>query len=148
MDASAESGDAMTALTISRFAILGFYAGLVGLLFLLLSARVVRLRSQLKVDIGDGDRPELVQAIRAQANCAEYAPLVLLLMVPLAAAGSHPVVLHGLGAALLIGRVLHAQGLSGNPGYSVGRFWGISISWATLLVASLLCILLWFGIRI
>ena len=129
-------------------AIVGFYAGICGLLLLILSWRVVQLRQKLKVDFGHGDKPLLAQAIRAQANFAEYAPLTLLLLFVLAAAGSHPLALHVLGAGLVIGRVLHAQGLSGNPGYSPGRYWGILITWLTLAAASLLCLLLLLGIRL
>lgn len=56
------------------------YAGLLGLLFLLLSFWVVKRRAQFKVMIGEGEAPEMLSAIRAHGNFAEYVPLTLLLM--------------------------------------------------------------------
>ena len=56
------------------------YAGLLGLLFLLLSFWVVKRRAQFKVMIGEGEAPEMRSAIRAHGNFAEYVPLTLLLM--------------------------------------------------------------------
>jgi uncharacterized membrane protein YecN with MAPEG domain len=42
------------------------YAGLLGLLFLLLSFWVVKRRAQFRVMIGEGEAPEMLAAIRAQ----------------------------------------------------------------------------------
>ena len=56
------------------------YAGLLGLLFLLLSFWVVKRRAQFRVMIGEGEAPEMLAAIRAHGNFAEYVPLTLLLM--------------------------------------------------------------------
>ncbi|MGE6167040.1 MAPEG family protein, partial [Aeromonas rivipollensis] len=56
------------------------YGGLLGLLFLLLSFWVVKRRAQFKVMIGEGEAPEMLSAIRAHGNFAEYVPLTLLLM--------------------------------------------------------------------
>ncbi|MGL5482900.1 MAG: MAPEG family protein, partial [Aeromonas veronii] len=50
------------------------YAGLLGLLFLGLSFWVVKRRAQFGVMIGQGEAPELLAAIRAHGNFAEYVP--------------------------------------------------------------------------
>ena len=42
-----------------------------------------------------------------------------------------------LGSLLLLGRALHAAGLSRSAGYSVGRFWGTAITWIALLCMAL-----------
>jgi uncharacterized membrane protein YecN with MAPEG domain len=46
-----------------------------------------------------------------------------------------------MGIALVVGRVLHAWGLSGNPNESFGRAAGITLTWLTLLAALVLCII-------
>lgn len=45
--------------------------------------------------------------------------------------------IHALGAVLVVGRLLHAQGLSKSGGVSSGRFVGTLLTWLVLLVAAL-----------
>jgi uncharacterized membrane protein YecN with MAPEG domain len=119
-----------------------FYSGLLGLILLGLSMQVVRLRRRLGVGIGSGDQPELERAIRAQANFCEYAPLgILLLLVLEGSAALHPTVLHVLGIALVIGRIMHGfMGLNRSAGVSSGRFIGTLITWLMILLSSLLAV--------
>ena len=56
------------------------YAGLIALLFLVLSYRVTLGRRTHKVSVGDGGHKALVKRIRVQANCAEYAPIGIILL--------------------------------------------------------------------
>jgi len=46
------------------------WIGLCLILMLVLSVRVVRLRRRHRVELGDGDIPELTQAIRAFGNAS------------------------------------------------------------------------------
>jgi uncharacterized membrane protein YecN with MAPEG domain len=118
-----------------------FYAGLSGLVLLGLSFQVVALRRRLKVGLGSGDQPELERAIRVHANFCEYTPMALIILLTLEIAGALPaVVVHGLGIALVLGRFLHAWGLSRTAGVSRGRFVGTLLTWAMLLVGSLLAV--------
>ncbi|MGM0586305.1 MAG: MAPEG family protein [Pseudomonadota bacterium] len=84
------------------------YAGLMGLLMIVLSVAVVRERLRAGVSIGDGGDARLASAIRAHANFSEYAPLVLLMIALAALAGAPAGAVHALGAGFAIGRVLHA----------------------------------------
>ncbi|PNG25248.1 MAPEG family protein [Methylocella silvestris] len=89
-----------------------FYAGLLALLFIYLSYRVIARRYAARVSIGAGGDPALERAARVQANCAEYAPMALLLML-LAETSHLPFwAMHLAGLTLLIGRSLHAYGVS------------------------------------
>jgi uncharacterized membrane protein YecN with MAPEG domain len=119
-----------------------FYAGLLGLILVALSLRVVTLRRKFKVGVGAGDRPELELAIRAQANFCEYAPVAVLLLLLLDASGVvHPVVLHVLGLALVVGRVLHGfVGLNRSAGTSTGRFVGTLLTWLMIAGSALFAI--------
>ena len=61
-------------------AITAFYASLLALLFILLSARVIAQRREAKVEIGHGESAQLLRRMRVHANFAEYVPFALLLM--------------------------------------------------------------------
>jgi len=116
------------------------YAGLLGLLLIVLAFNISRYRVGLKISFGDGDHPALKRAIRAHANLTENAPMALILLLAVEAQGFSAATVHALGATLVIGRVLHAFGLSRNEGASAGRAAGILLTWAMILVASALAI--------
>ncbi len=114
-----------------------FYASLLGLLLLGLSARVVMLRRRHQVGIGTGSVGALERAVRAQANFGEYVPFAIVLLALLEWASDWAWMIHALGAVLVVGRLLHAQGLSKSGGVSSGRFVGTLLTWVVLLVAAL-----------
>lgn len=114
------------------------YAGLLGILLLVLSYLVSRLRRRNRISIGDGGLPSLTAAIRVQGNFTEYVPLAVILLLILELMGLPAWLLHAIGIALVLGRLLHAQGLCSNPGgKSFGRITGILLTWISILVASL-----------
>jgi len=123
-------------------AIVAFYAGVLGLIAVGLSVVVVRRRVANKVSFGSGGNPDLERAIRAHGNFTEYVPLILLLLLLLAAGGTSAYLLHGLGIALVLARLAHAQGLLGSPGESRGRTIGVALTWTVLVVASIRAIIL------
>lgn len=113
-------------------------AGVLGLLLLSLSAYVIAGRLRFKVSLGDGGNKEMQQRIRVQANFIEYVPIALILLMLVESSAIGPAWLPGaLGTALVIGRLLHAQGLLSRAGTSVGRFSGTNLTIATILVSSL-----------
>ncbi len=57
------------------------YAGLLGLLLVALSTQVVLARRRYRVRLGSGTDEGMQQAIRVQANFAEYVPFAVLLLV-------------------------------------------------------------------
>lgn len=116
-----------------------FYAGLLGLMLVALSLRVVALRRRHSIGVGSGDRPDLELAIRAQANFCEYVPIGLVLLLLLEASGAaHAIALHILGLALLIGRFLHGFiGLNRSAGTSTGRLVGTLLTWLMIAGAAL-----------
>lgn len=121
-------------------AIVAFYAGLLGLIAVALSIIVVRRRVANKVSFGSGGNPALEQAIRAHGNFTEYVPLILLLLLLLALGGTSAYLLHGLGIALVVARLAHAQGLLN--GWSRGRTIGVALTWIVLIVAAIRAIVL------
>lgn len=123
------------------FPIASLYAALGGLLVLALAIRVIQRRRGAKIGLGDGADADLQRRIRVHANAIEYLPLTLLLLLLLEGGGASPWLLHGLGASMLLGRLLHAWGLSQRSGVSFGRFWGTLLGLIALLAASLALLL-------
>lgn len=123
-------------------AIVMFYAGLNALIAMALALNVVRMRQKTKTNLGTGGRPDMEQAVRAHGNFIEYVPLILLLLLLLALGGVPPLWLHGLGIALTLGRLLHGWGLLSDPGESLGRAAGITLTWLTMIVALIYAIIL------
>ena len=119
-------------------AVTPLYAGLLGLLLMVLSWRVVVARRAAGVSLGIGDDAALQRAVRAHGNFVEYVPLGLLLLLLGELAAVWPWSLHLLGGMLLLGRLLHAWGLSAADGPNFGRYWGTLLTWLMILFASLL----------
>lgn len=116
------------------------YAGLLVLWYLALVARVVQQRGRARVSLGDGGDTVLQRAIRGHANFAEYVPLALLLMAVLELSRTSIYVLHALGIALLVARLLHGYALSFTPHFRFGRTAGTAITAVVLLVEAVLCL--------
>jgi len=112
------------------------YAGLNALLTLNLAIRASQQRIKGNVIFGDGGYAPLTLAIRAHANNIEYVPLTLVLIGFLEIAGQPFWLIHALGATLFVGRALHAVGLSRTGESTPPRFYGILLTWITLLVAA------------
>jgi uncharacterized membrane protein YecN with MAPEG domain len=94
--------------------ITSLYASLSTLLIIKLAFSVIRLRRKYKVKVGDGGHDELQLAIRTHANAVEYIPITLMLLLTLELNGGPKLLIHSLGVTLLIGRIIHALGLSAN----------------------------------
>lgn len=113
------------------------YAGALALLFVALSVRTLLLRRRLRVDVGDRGNEVLLRAMRVHANFAEYVPLALLLIYFSEAAGARPVYVHLSGAALLIGRLCHAWGVSHVAENYRFRVAGVALTLAVIISAAL-----------
>ena len=116
------------------------YAGLLALFFLVLSWRVIQFR-QRGISLGDGGDPRMLRLIRGHANFAEYVPLILLLMGFLESGHASIYILHALGIALLVARLLHGYSLSFTDRFRFGRTWGAGLTFAVLGVCAILSLL-------
>jgi uncharacterized membrane protein YecN with MAPEG domain len=122
------------------------YAAIIGLLAVILTVNVIRNRVVLKIDSGDGGNAKMGMVIRAHANFAQHAPLALLLIGFAEALGTGKAVIHILGAALVLARLLSAWGLSSAEGQSFGRQSGAGLTVLVLAAASVLILLRWSGV--
>ncbi len=110
------------------------WSGLLILLLVVLAFMVVRQRQAHKVQLGHGDVPSLEQASRVFGNAIEYVPAGIAGLTLLALVGGHPSAIHVVGGGLLLGRVLHAFGLSRSSGVTMGRLVGTMLTWIALLL--------------
>lgn len=114
----------------------GLYAAPLAVLMVALSLHVTMLRAKTKISIMDGGNLQLAERIRRHGNFAENVPMVLLLMVIAELLGAGNLWLHGIGAILLIGRLIHIFGIRHDKGDAMPRIIGGSAtSLATLIAA-------------
>ena len=112
------------------------YAAIFGLVFVALSIRTLRLRRKLKVALGDGEQPVLMKAARAHANFAEYVPISLLLIYFVETETNAAFWIHVLCIALLIGRLMHAYGVSQLEEDYRFRVIGMTLTFAVVISCS------------
>ena len=123
------------------------YAALVGLLGAVLTVNVIVNRVRSKVDAGDGGVASLAQAIRAQGNFVEQAPLALIVMALAEVSGARVIVVDILGVALVITRLASAYALNRSLAQSPLRQFAGGFSVLLLLAASGALLLAIAGIR-
>jgi len=113
------------------------YAAVLALFFVGLSVRTLRLRRRLRIAIGDAGNESMLRAMRVHANFAEYIPLSLLLLYLVDVTGASSLVVHALGASIVLGRLSHAYGVSQVRENYVFRVAGMALTFTPLIVAAL-----------
>jgi uncharacterized membrane protein YecN with MAPEG domain len=124
--------------------ILPIYAALLGILFFYLSVRTIGLRRKLKIGIGASDSQEMLRAMRVHSNFSEYVPLVLFMIYLVELQGGASFLIHALGLCLLLGRSIHAYGLSQVEEKFVFRVTGMAMTFTALLSSCLFLIYHYF----
>lgn len=118
-----------------------FYAALIGLLAVVLAARVIVGRGTFATPAGDGGHAVLAQRIRAHANLAEHAPLALLLLGFAEASGAPKPYVHVIGVVLVLARLSSAVGLSNSLADRLPRRMGAGLTLLSMVAASALILL-------
>jgi len=117
------------------------YAGLLGLIGIVLAVQVTMLRNKKKILHGDGGDMELMLAIRRFGNYAEYAPMGLVLLALTAfvdpfSTGDEWFV-DVVGLALVVGRILHPFGIKQGTGVPILRVIGQALTWLAIAACSI-----------
>lgn len=116
-------------------AISGLYISITAILVVMFAMRVIQLRRKHKIGLGSSGNEELRLANRVHANLVENAPMAMILLLVAEINDLSAIYLHLLGVTWVIGRILHAIGLTkGRGGYHLGRFWGGLLSWLVILI--------------
>lgn len=119
------------------------YAALSAFLMTWLSLNVIKTRRRLKIKYGDDGNHELQIARAAHSNAVEYIPIALILLLALEYNGATLWLVHGLGVALLIGRLLHARGILSET--LPLRVLGMQITLFTIIGLATLNLVYFFG---
>lgn len=130
---------------MSAFQAAGLWTGLLILVLVALSIRVMRARWRHRVPLGDGAEGQLSAPSRAFGNAAEHTPLMIGALILLAQLGEGTLVIHILGAAFLIGRLVHPVGLA-LKAPNLPRAVGMILTWLPLIAAAVLLLMAAFGI--
>lgn len=113
-----------------------FYAAILAVIFIALSFRTLLLRRARGIPIGTADDPVLARAARAHANFSEYVPLTLLLLYFLETRTNAGMGLHVLCVSLIVGRLVHAYGVSQVDEDYRFRVFGMVITLGTMISAA------------
>ncbi|MCB1678429.1 MAG: MAPEG family protein [Halioglobus sp.] len=109
------------------------YAGLLGLLSVLLANQVLYVR----VRASRQPAWKASTVVRVQANFTENVPLALLLLYLVEMSGAGAAAVHVFGGSLVLFRVLHAFGMSRNEGANYPRLIGAQ---GTFLLISIMSV--------
>lgn len=113
--------DLLTGMTSAEAA--AFNIGLLILLMMALKVYVGGRRAKLKVPSGE-TTPDFSRATRVQLNAVEDVPVLMVGIGGLALLGMPAWYIHICGLVLFVSRILHASGLAGSSGFSIGRLAG------------------------
>ena len=119
------------------------YAGVLGLMAIGLGATAGLYRGKHGISIGDGGDQELTLRMRRHANFVENVPLALILISLLEMQAVSNIAIHALGAAVVLGRILHWVGFDDNVGNPM-RGLGAGMTALSILVASVWGIITFF----
>ena len=112
------------------------YAALLGLIFVVLSIKTIIIRRKNKVAVGDGNNPQLQRAMRVHANFAEYTPIAIILVGFVESLKYNEIIVHILLSLFLLGRIIHAYGLSKIDEDFRFRVFGMVLTFNVITVAS------------
>ena len=115
--------------------IVPIFSSFFAVLFVLLSINVIKERRKHKVGIGTGRNKSVERAMRVHANFAEYVPFALLLMALLELNKANSLLLIGLCSVLLVGRLVHAFGVSMENERFAYRVSGMVMTFTVILIA-------------
>lgn len=116
--------------------ITSIYAALLGFMFTAITLRVAQQRYSKRVSLGDGGDKQFSKLIRGHGNFTETVPLALILILLVELQGASATLLHVLGAALVIGRVMHYLQLTGTIKPLLFRTVGMVLTITVIVAAS------------
>ena len=121
-----------------------FYAALTAVLSVVLADLVIRQRMTKRISVGDGNDSALLRATRAFGNFSEYAALVIVLLALAELLGISKLWLHVYGTVFILGRVIHALGMSLTLKANVGRTIGVAATHITMIALAIsLLVVVW-----
>ena len=121
---------------IRRVTVVPVYGAFLAIVFVALSMRTIRMRRRTRVAVGDGGNEAMLRAMRVHGNFAEYVPFALLLLAFAEVAHAAQWLLHALCATLLVGRCVHAWGVSQVKENFRFRVFGMATTFGVITIAA------------
>lgn len=118
------------------------FAAIFGLIYIVLSLGVIKVRLGEKVSLGYGESHDLEKASRTHANFAEYVPIALLLMWFLETISLDSMLVFILGSILIFSRLAHVVGMNNPKKFMILRQLGVVGTLSVIIIASIA--LLWW----
>jgi len=115
--------------------ITGIYAAVLGILFVILRTLVIIERAKTGISIMHEDNMVLAEKIRRFGNFTEVVPLALILLAISEVSGVPAYLLHMIGTALLISRLVHPFGLNARNGKNPLRILSGLLTSAAFVIA-------------
>jgi uncharacterized membrane protein YecN with MAPEG domain len=117
-----------------------FYAGILGLLFFIISIATIKARGREKVSLGVGEHNQIIHLVSAHSNFANYTPLFLILLYFVEQRSYPAYLIHLLAITFLIGRVLHFLTMLNKEKTFSKRKTGMQLTlWPLILLSLLNC---------
>lgn len=121
--------------------ITALYGSLLAIILVVLTVYVIRQRLTLKVGLGDGGQPALMQATRAHGNFVEFTPFMLALLAIFELNGGSALWLYPLGAIIVLGRIFHAIAIIQSTKPSLYRMLGMNGTFIPIITLAVLNLL-------
>ncbi|HMQ58989.1 MAG TPA: MAPEG family protein [Rhizobiaceae bacterium] len=109
------------------------YAAALGVMMIVLGAQVIVMRARTGISILDGGNMALAESMRRHGNFIENVPMALILMGLAEVQGAPAMLLHGVGIALIAGRILHATGIDHQKPANPARIVGATLTTLSML---------------
>lgn len=120
-------------------------ASILGLMCLILAARVSRARMKHRVSLGDNGNSELMVRMRIHGNFVEFVPISLILLALLETSGANHTGLVVVGAALVLARLSHMIGMP-RPAPNIFRAGGAGGTYLLMAVMGVWGLMLGLGV--
>ena len=120
------------------------YAGILGAFMVPITMFVGLRRIKKGISVGEGGDSVLIHRMRAHGNFVETVPMALILLMLVELSGGSANLVHGLGIALVTGRVLHYFTLLNKP-LAPTRAVGMMLTLGTIAVSSVWLLMKCFG---
>ena len=118
------------------------FTGLLGLLFMFHTVRVILARRSSHINLGIGDSDALLRTVRIHGNFSEYVPLLILIMALLELSVVSETALYAFGTSVVVGRLLHFYGIYSPATPGIARIIGMVLTFIPLILGSVWLILL------
>ncbi len=115
--------------------ITALYTSILAFIMLFLAYKTSARRTEAKINLGTGNDDLMERRSRAFGNFIEFVPMFILLMAMMEVQGYGTIYVHILGITTVVGRILHALGMTNSIKIINGRFVGAILAYLSLLVA-------------